>query len=123
VVVGGLGGLLTVFIFGTIYSGNAQDGAYLLLLENGLYADDWSAFGAFVAAPVGGLLWGFGALALRLSFQWVMAKIKGRRFDALDRPTAAPPASFYSGRVDEGASDEDRETAVQGASSIKGKFF
>ena len=45
VVVGGLGGLLTVFIFGTIYFGNAQDGANLLLLENGLYSDDWSAFG------------------------------------------------------------------------------
>ena len=45
VVVGGLGGLLTVFIFGTIYFGNAHEGAYLLLLENGLYANDWSAFG------------------------------------------------------------------------------
>ena len=45
VVVGGLGGLLTVFIFGTIYYGSAQEGAYLLLLENGLYGDDWSAFG------------------------------------------------------------------------------
>ena len=45
VVVGGLGGLLTVFIFGTIYFGNAHEGAYLLLLENGLYSNDWSAFG------------------------------------------------------------------------------
>ena len=45
VVVGGLGGLLTVFIFGTIYYGDAQDGANLLLLEGGLYADDWSVFG------------------------------------------------------------------------------
>ena len=25
--------------------GNAYEGAHLLLLENGLYADDWSAFG------------------------------------------------------------------------------
>lgn len=45
VVVGGLGGLLTVFIFGTIYFGNARDGSKLLLLENGLYSNDWSAFG------------------------------------------------------------------------------
>ena len=45
VVIGGLGGLFTVFIFGTIYFGNAREGAYLLLLENGLYADDWSVFG------------------------------------------------------------------------------
>ena len=45
VVVGGLGGILTVFIFGTIYYGNAHDGANLLLLEGGLYAEDWSVFG------------------------------------------------------------------------------
>lgn len=45
VVVGGLGGLLAVFIFGTIYFSNARDGANLLLLEGGLYADDWSVFG------------------------------------------------------------------------------
>jgi len=51
-----------------------------------LYGDDWSAFGAFVSAPVGGLLWGFGALALRLSYQYLEAKYKGTRFDALDRP-------------------------------------
>lgn len=86
VVVGGLGGILTVFIFGVIYYGDAQQGAELLLLQQGLYASDWSVFGAFVAAPVGGFLWGFGALALRLSVQFVMAKVQGRRFDALDRP-------------------------------------
>ncbi|KAI9819207.1 MAG: hypothetical protein M1827_007363, partial [Pycnora praestabilis] len=122
VVVGGLGGVLTVFIFGTIYFGNAQDGGNLILLENGLYADDWSAFGAFVAAPVGGLLWGFGALILRLSFQFIMAKVKGHRFDALDRPPP-PPASFYSGR--ESTDDEEHEhvTSVEAPSSIKGKFF
>lgn len=51
VVVGGLGGLLTVFIFGTVYHGNANDGANLLLLRNGLYADDWSAFGASWPCP------------------------------------------------------------------------
>ena len=45
VVVGGLGGLLTVFIFGTIYYGDVSAGGALLLLENGLYAEDWGAFG------------------------------------------------------------------------------
>ena len=45
VIVGGLGGLITVFIFGTIYFGDAHKGAYLLLLEGGLYAGDWSVFG------------------------------------------------------------------------------
>ncbi|KAK3336816.1 hypothetical protein B0T19DRAFT_396520 [Cercophora scortea] len=90
VVVGGLGGILTVFIFGTIYYGTALEGAQLILLQNGLYADDWAAFGAFVAAPFGGLLWGFGALAVRLAVQFVIAKVKGQRFDALDRPAYFP---------------------------------
>lgn len=48
VVVGGLGGFFTVFIFGTIYFGNAKDGANLLLLEGGLYAEDWSVFGKYI---------------------------------------------------------------------------
>ncbi|KAJ3535563.1 hypothetical protein NM208_g7082 [Fusarium decemcellulare] len=86
VVVGGLGGILTVFFFGLVYYGNAQEAGELLLLQNGLYGNDWSAFGAFVAAPVGGLLWGLGAFALRLSVQWVLAKVRGHRFDALDHP-------------------------------------
>lgn len=86
VVVGGLGGILCVFIFGTIYYGTALEGGKLILLENGLYMGDWGAFGAFVAAPVGGLLFGFGACILRISFLWVLAKVQGRRFDALDRP-------------------------------------
>lgn len=86
VVVGGVGGLFTVFIFGCIYYGNARQGAELLILQQGLYTDDWSAFGAFVAAPVGSFIWGFAALGLRLAFQFVMAKKQGRRFDALDRP-------------------------------------
>lgn len=86
VVVGGLGGIFTVFLFGTVYFGNVQDGGSLLLLQNGLYGNDWSAFGAFVAAPVGGILWGFAALAVRLTCQWFLAKKSGRRFDALDRP-------------------------------------
>ncbi|EFY88579.1 urea transporter [Metarhizium acridum CQMa 102] len=86
VVVGGLGGILTVFIFGAVYYKDAEQGAQLLLIQNGLYANDWSTFGAFVAAPVGGIVWGFGALALRLSFQYIKARLRRERFDALDRP-------------------------------------
>lgn len=44
-VIGGFGGILSVWIFGTIYYGNAYDGAQLLILVNGLYANDWSVFG------------------------------------------------------------------------------
>ncbi|KAG5917854.1 hypothetical protein E4U42_007094 [Claviceps africana] len=116
VVVGGLGGILTVFIFGTIYYGNAGDGAQLLLLKNGLYGDDWSAFGAFVAAPVGGLLWGFGALGLRLSFQYVMAKRRHERFDALDRP-----ATTRSRSASDAGTDAPQQVVVSVAQA--GKFF
>lgn len=144
VVVGGLGGILTVFIFGTIYFGNAKDGGKLILLENGLYSGDWSAFGmyklqslcqsayrwpvtdihdpsgAFVAAPIGGLLWGFGALALRLTTLFILAKIKGHRFDALDKPipTHSPQFSPTVNMEDDGA---ERPIPVEAAG--KGKFF
>lgn len=159
VVVGGLGGLMTVFIFGTIYFGDAHEGAYLLLLENGLYSQDWSAFGqyyfflfvsfalkkfpppvrwrvqilngiagAFVAAPIGGLLWGFGACALRLGYLWIQSKRKGVRFDAFDRP--APPSTMtpateevIGDRV--GLSDDDREDseAAYHVETQKGRFY
>ncbi|KAI3583134.1 hypothetical protein IWW34DRAFT_611917 [Fusarium oxysporum f. sp. albedinis] len=112
VVVGGLGGILTVFIFGCIYYGNAQEAGELLLVQKGLYGNDWSAFGAFVAAPVGSLLWGCGALALRLSYQYMSAKIRGHRFDALDRPVDLRPSSTEE--------DVPTENLV---SSTPGKFF
>ncbi len=89
VVVGGLGGILTVFIFGTIYYGSAQKGGELLIVQQGLYTGDWGAFGAFAVAPIGGVIWGFIALAGRLGFQYLQSKIYGSRFDALDRPISA----------------------------------
>jgi hypothetical protein len=86
VVVGGLGGILTVFIFGTIYYGNASDGGKLLIIEDGLYAQDWSVFGAFVAAPIGGLVWGFAAMGVRVAWQFAVSKIRGTRFSGLAGP-------------------------------------
>ena len=123
VIVGGLGGLLTVFIFGTVYYGDAHEGAYLLLLENGLYAGDWSAFGAFVAAPIGGLLWAAGAFAARIAFQWIQAKRKGHRFEAFDRPPPPSPR-LYTGRTSPGSEEEpeDRENTLT-VTSQKGKFY
>lgn len=47
-VVGGLGGIFTIFLFGLVYyDGDVDLASKLLLLENGLYADDWSAFGTY----------------------------------------------------------------------------
>lgn len=123
VVVGGLGGILTVFIFGTIYFGSALEGAKLILLEQGLYGNDWSAFGAFVAAPFGGLLWGFGALSARLAYQFVSAKIKGVRFEALDRPEYLDHR--VEGSPEYAVSDEIHNDPQEGLVTVdhKGKFF
>ncbi|KAM0243780.1 hypothetical protein ACHAPO_000640 [Fusarium lateritium] len=112
VVVGGLGGILTVFIFGCVYYGNAQEAGELLLVQKGLYGNDWSAFGAFVAAPVGSLLWGLGAMVVRITFQYVYAKVRGHRFDALDRPLDLRPASR-----------EDDTPSENLVSQTAGKFF
>lgn len=124
VVVGGLGGIITVFIFGTIYYGNAEDGGRLILLENGLYANDWGAFGAFVAAPVGGMLFGIAALILRLCVLWIQSRITGKRFSALDKPIvhdATPASSIYGGadEVEPGEASQVSEVVVK----PKGKFF
>ena len=123
VVVGGLGGIFTVFLFGTIYYGNALKGAQLILLEEGLYANDWSVFGAFVAAPVGGILWGFGALVVRLTYKFIVAKVKGHRFEDLDRPAYLD--SQVEGVGEYAASGEIHEDSNAGLVTVdhKGKFF
>jgi hypothetical protein len=126
VVVGGLGGLFTVFLFGTVYYGDAQKGAELMLLQQGLYTADWGAFGAFVAAPIGGLLWGFGALALRLGIQFVKAKLKGERFDGLDRPLPLAGPQLVEAEVGgDSVLGDDVESAsdTPGLAKSTGKFF
>jgi len=129
VVVGGLGGILTIFLFGLVYyDGDTTAAGKLLILEEGLYVSDWSAFGAFVAAPIGGLLWAAAAFTLRISVLWIMAKMNGTRFDAFDKP-AAPDATFYTGghttdgveRDNFGRLDDDG--VERSASDVKGKFF
>jgi hypothetical protein len=120
VVVGGLGGILTIFLFGLVYyDGDSGMAGRLILLEEGLYADDWSAFGAFVAAPVGGLLWAGGAFVLRLSALWAWAKYKGTRFDALDKPAQLHhDPGYYTGE------DVYRDQDGVERSEVKaGKFF
>ena len=120
VIVGGLGGIFTVFLFGTVYYGSALEGGRLILLEQGLFQEGWGAFGAFVAAPLGGILWGFGALGLRLAIQFIIAKSKGRRFDALDRP------AYLTDVADTDAAIEDEAGLSSGAPGLgkrTGKFF
>ncbi|KAJ4373812.1 hypothetical protein N0V83_002551 [Neocucurbitaria cava] len=121
-VVGGLGGIFTIFLFGLVYyDGDANLASKLLILENGLYSNDWSAFGAFVAAPFGGLLWAFGACGLRIAFLFVWAKVKGHRFDALDRPI--PRMTTRPGAFDEHDQEIDAVLEQSVEAGTKGKFF
>lgn len=87
VVVGGLGGIFSVFIFGLIfYNGDAHAASKLLMLAT-LYANDWSVFGTFLVAPVAGLLITGATSLLRNGVRWVVCKTKGVRFDGFDSPT------------------------------------
>lgn len=78
-----VGGILGVFIFGTIYYKSAAQGGALLIMEQGLYADDWGPFGAFVAAPVCCFIGAFVAIVIRFFWKW----FRTGRWNALfDRP-------------------------------------
>lgn len=128
VVVGGLGGILSIFLFGLVYyNGDAKLAGQLILLEQGLYVNDWSAFGAFVAAPVGGLLWALAAFVLRIGTSWVYCRATGKHFDAFDN---IKPARGVMPREDgldrnDGGRDEDSDDAaiVKGGAWSGGNFF
>lgn len=76
--------------------------------------------GAFVAAPIGGLLWGLAAFGLRIGYHFLLAKFKGRRFDAFDRPPSETVGSFaaretpQSGNLkrDAGTEQPDKQAAI-----------
>ncbi|TGZ80453.1 hypothetical protein EX30DRAFT_359054 [Ascodesmis nigricans] len=89
VIFGALGGLLSVWIFGTIYYGDAHEGAKLLILTGGLYASDWSVFGVFMVAPGGSLVFTAIGVLLRIVFRSGQSKFQGRRFDVFDRSPAS----------------------------------
>ena len=78
--------------------------------------------GAFVAAPVGGLLWAAGAFTLRVGFQWIQAKRKGQRFDAFDRPPPPSPA-LYTGRQGSLEEHSPIDEPALNVTPQKGKFF
>ena len=90
VIVGALGSLLAVFVFGTIYYDSAKQGGLLLLIWNGVYdPSDWGAFGAFVITPFGGIVFGLLCAAVRISIIYLNCKRTGKEFHALDKPMTA----------------------------------
>lgn len=92
VMVGGLGGLLAVFVFGTVYYDLAREGGKLLLIWNGLYnPEDWGPFGAFVITPVGGIVFALMCAGLRIGVLYVISKMRGTEFTALQKPVKEDP--------------------------------
>ncbi|PWY99472.1 hypothetical protein BCV70DRAFT_227289 [Testicularia cyperi] len=79
--VGAVGGFFTVFVFGTIFYGDAAQGISLLGLPNGLYLDDFSVLGAFFAAPLGSLGFTFVAFLARAGVMYVVCRQTGRSYD------------------------------------------
>lgn len=113
VMVGGIGALVGVFVFGTIYYGNADEGAKLLLIWNGLYnPNDWGAFGAFAVALGLGLVLTFMSAGLRITVFYLLAKVTGKQFTALDREVYEEPTSdqvlVEYGSVDDSVKDQAR---------------
>ncbi|ANZ77755.1 BA75_05176T0 [Komagataella pastoris] len=87
VVGGGFAGLFFVWVFGTVYYGDAAEGGRLLLIWNGIYdSEDWGPFGAFVVAPGVSLVGGLIICGVRLAVLKVYSNVKGTPFTALDRP-------------------------------------
>ncbi|CCG21944.1 Dur3 urea transporter [Candida orthopsilosis Co 90-125] len=111
VMCGGLGALLGVFVFGTVYYNSAKEGGKLLLIWNGLYdSEDWGPFGAFVIAPVGGVVFSWVAAAVRISAVYVYSKIRGTPFTELDRPDEEP--IYVDNQATYGADENVEQTSV-----------
>ena len=72
-------------------------------------------------------MWALGAFGLRLGAQYLYAKIKGKKFDALEKPTSTLGLSFYTGNPEhDPVADEEASTVHDGSPYIadhKGKFF
>lgn len=83
-----IGGIIGVFVYGTIYYGSAYDGGQLLIMYYGLYLNDWGPFGAFVAAPVCSVIGALVGLAIRD----IILGVKYRKaFAVFDRPADGSP--------------------------------
>lgn len=107
VMVGGLGGLLSVFIFGCAYYHSAKQGGKLLIVSQGLYnAEDWGPFGAFVLAPFGGLVWMALGAAARLAATYVYCRVKGLEFTALQKKPATIVHEEASSSVDASSNEK-----------------
>lgn len=87
IMVGGLGSLFFVWVFGSVYYHSVKEGGKLLLIWNGIYnQDDWGPFGAFVIAPFGGMVLTMISAAVRITILYILSKTQNIPFTALDKP-------------------------------------
>ncbi|TIA72284.1 hypothetical protein E3P92_02159 [Wallemia ichthyophaga] len=95
VIIGGLGGILTVFLFGLVYyNGDASSAGALLIINEGLYPsyNSFEALGTFIAAPVGSILWTIAAFGVRVLYMYIRSKITGAEFSVFEKPKPLDPA-------------------------------
>lgn len=116
VMVGGLGSLLAVFVFGTIYYHSAKEGGKLILVWNSFYnPEDWGPFGAFVITFVGGVVFTLMFAGLRIGVLYLYSRISGAPFTALDKKdyaetNIADSAENY-GSVSDSSAKKDSDPA------------
>ncbi|KAL7266570.1 hypothetical protein RUND412_010880 [Rhizina undulata] len=110
IICAGLGGVLSVWLFGLVsYGGNGTQAGSLIILVDGLYASDWSVFGVFVAAPVGSLIFLALAVGVRAGVMKVPPPVV---FDGGIREEHAQlPGSYLDDHVESPGSYLDEETA------------
>lgn len=74
---------------------------------------------------MGGLLWASAAFTLRIACQFVLAKVRGGRFEAFDRPSRLQSSVFVPTETSD--EDEDEDVGAVPITSVaapaKGRFF
>ncbi|GBB83698.1 hypothetical protein RclHR1_01040003 [Rhizophagus clarus] len=109
VLLGGIGGLFGVFIFGSIFYHNAKDGIELIGLPLGLYIDDYSVLGAFIVAPFSSIFFTFLSFVVRLSIMWVFAKIRGKEFVFPKKPEVVDTMKYAGDAFKDGATTKSSD--------------
>lgn len=88
---------MTVFLFGLVYyGGDASSAGGLLIINEGLYPSEnsFECLGTFIAAPIGSILWTFGAFGLRTLYTYILSKFGNRQFDIFEKKFNLDPSAI-----------------------------
>ncbi len=108
---GGIGGLLGIFIFGSIFYKDAKKGIELLGLPQGLYDGDYSVLGAFIVAPLSSIFFTFLSFGIRLGVLWAFAKIEGEEFKFPKKPEVIDTGEEFKQGDEESVQDDVKGNA------------